>query len=109
MIAALLMVLASAGQGAPPPPVEDEIVVTGQRLKDLRVVLKRDRRTGTRRCFLKPSSGDAVFDAGVCAANMDCYPTARTAAAMEACMRPALTVLVADWMARRKAASTPPR
>ncbi len=109
MIAVLLIGLALAGQAPPPPPPTDEIVVTGQRLKDLRIGLKRDRRTGIRRCFLKPSTGDAALDAGICAVYMDCSVTARTAPALEACMRPPLTRLVTDWMARRKAASVAPR
>lgn len=107
MIAALLLGFAPPGQ-VPTPPT-DEIVVTGQRLKDVRIGLKRDRRTGIRRCFLKPSTGDAVLDAGICAVYMDCSVTARTASALEACMRPPLTQQVNDWMARRKAAVAVPR
>lgn len=101
MILAFLLGGAAMIQAAPPSPSSgDDIVVIGQRLKSLRIVTKRDHRTRTTRCFTKPSSGDPVVDAGVCNAYLACVPTIDTAAAMEACMRPALTAIVKDWQER---------
>ncbi len=105
MIASLLaaMLLAQAVPGAPPP--DDEIVVTGERPRNFRIVTKRDRRAGVTRCALKPPSHDPLFDVGICRAYLVCALTARTAGDMEACMRPPLEREVNAWQERRKAAT----
>ena len=69
---ALLLAIATPGQAVPPPPVSDDIVVTGQRLKNLRIVTRTDRRTGIRRCVFKRRSGDAQLDDYICAGMLDC-------------------------------------
>ncbi len=101
--AALLLV-----QAAPPAPTastpDEEIVVIGQRLRNIRITAKRDRRTGVKRCVLKPSTGDPQLDTGICQAYSACVPTSRTAGEMEACMRPPLEREVKAWQERRKAA-----
>ncbi|MEH3041415.1 MAG: hypothetical protein PGN21_15305 [Sphingomonas paucimobilis] len=104
VVAAMLLTRA-----APPArPSDEEIVVTGERPRNFRIVMKRDRRAGVKRCTLKPSSGDPLFDGGVCQAYLACVPTVRTAKEMEACMTPPLGEAVKAWQERRKAA-TPPR
>ena len=82
-IAILLAVSAQAAPVAPavsPPPsiaVEqmggDEIVVTAQRLKRFRASIQSDRKTGSTQCNIKRSSGDAAFDARVCAVMIACH------------------------------------
>lgn len=104
MIAAILLGLAATLQAAPLPPLSgDDIVVIGERLKHLRIVRKRDRKTGIMLCRIAPSSGDAGLDAGICETYLACAPKVATAPALEACMRPALTELVQDWSRRRTA------
>ena len=91
------MLLAQAAAPAAPPVPSDDVTVTArriQRLREMRIVTKRDRRTGGTRCFLKPSSGDPALDAGVCDIYLGCRDRADTAAALDACMRPPLTDLV---------------
>ncbi|OYX16807.1 MAG: hypothetical protein B7Z07_01850 [Sphingomonadales bacterium 32-67-7] len=47
MILAIMLGLAATTQAAPPsPPPGDDIVVIGERMKNLRIVMVRDRRTG---------------------------------------------------------------
>ena len=106
MIASFLVValLAQAGSAVPPP--DDEIVVTGERPRNFRIVTKRDRRAGVTRCALKPPSGDPLFDTGICQAYLVCAPPARTAGEMEACMRLPIEREVKAWQERRKAAMT---
>ena len=101
---ALLLALAPLAQAASPaPPSDDEIVVIGQRLRNIRITAKRDRRTGAKRCVLKPTTGDPLFDAGICQAYLACVPTVRTGPEMEACMRPPLTEALDAWKKRRTA------
>ncbi|OYW43960.1 MAG: hypothetical protein B7Z33_14085 [Sphingomonadales bacterium 12-68-11] len=102
MILAIMLGLAATTQAAPPsPPPGDDIVVIGERMKNLRIVMVRDRRTGTRRCVTRPSSGDRILDAGVCDTYLGCVRQVDTAPALEACMRPPLTELVKSWQERR--------
>lgn len=105
MILHALAVVALLAQAAPvAPPPDDEIVVTGERLRNIRIVTKRDRRTGVTRCALKPPTGDPLLDTGICQTYLACVPPARTATEMEACMRPPLEREVKAWQERRKAA-----
>ncbi len=102
---AILAAIALLAQTAPPASTpDDEIVVIGQRLRNIRIMAKRDRRTGIKRCVLKPTTGDPLLDTGVCQAYSACVPTARTAGEMEACMRPPLEREMKAWQERRKAA-----
>ena len=102
MIFATLVGLVAMMQSAPPaPPPGYDIIVIGERLKNLRLVTKRDRKTGMTRCITKPSSGDPVLDAGVCATYLACLPKVASAPALEACMRPPLTDLVRSWSERK--------
>ncbi|WP_288411265.1 hypothetical protein [uncultured Sphingomonas sp.] len=105
---AVLAAFALLAQAAPPtPPSDDEIVVIGQRLRNIRITAKRDRRTGMTRCALKPSTGDPLLDTGICQAYLACLPNVRTGSEMEACMRPPAEREVAAWQQRRKAATAP--
>ncbi|WP_294322000.1 hypothetical protein [uncultured Sphingomonas sp.] len=102
---AFLVTAALLAQAGPAPSVpNDDIVVTGERPRNFRIVTKRDRRAGVTGCTLKPPSGDPLFDTGICQAYIVCAPTARTAGEMEACMRPPLEREVKAWQDRRKAA-----
>lgn len=104
MISAVMLGLATMMQvSAPPsPPADDDIVVIGQRLKNLRILIKKDRKTGIKRCVIRPTSGDPVFDAGICDSYLSCAPKVETSIALEACMRPPLTGLVQGWTERRR-------
>ena len=98
---AILFALAVSAQATPLPPASGDIVVVGERPKHLRIVTKKERGTGIRRCVIKPTSGDRVLDAGICDTYLACAPMADTASALEACMKPPILALVA----RRKAPS----
>lgn len=104
MIQALLAALAVAGQAAPPPTPagDDDIVVIGERLKNLQIVTRKDRRIGVRRCMIEPSSGDAILDAGICETYTACAAQVDTATALRACMTPPLATLVAAYRDRRR-------
>ena len=104
ILAAALLLVQTAPPAPPAPTSDDEIVVIGQRLRNIRITAKRDRRTGVKRCVLKPTTGDPLFDTGICQAYSACVPTSRTAAEMEACMRPPLERELNAWQERRKAA-----
>jgi hypothetical protein len=67
-----------------------EIVVTAERLKRIRVNIKRDRKTGIQRCVVRRTSGDPALDAAFCAAVLPCAKTASRSAEMEACLLPRL-------------------
>lgn len=100
-----LLAVALLAQAAPAPTApNDEIVVTGERPRNFRIVTKRDRRAGVTRCALKPPSNDPLFDAAICRAYLTCIPTIRTAAELEACVRPPMAEAVQGWQDRRKAA-----
>jgi hypothetical protein len=104
MLAVLAAALLSARAAPPASPSDDEIVVTGERPRNFRIVTKRDRRAGITRCALKPPSGDPLLDTGICQAYLGCVPTVRTGPEMEACMRPPMGREVKAWQERRKAA-----
>jgi hypothetical protein len=103
MLALLAAALLAQAAPAPPPP-SDEIVVTGERQRNFRIVTKRAWLVGPTRCALKPPSGDPLFDAAVCRAYLACVPTIRTAAELEACIRPPIADAAQGWQDRRKAA-----
>jgi len=108
VIAPVLAAVALLAQAATPAPApDDEIVVTGERPRNFRIVTKRDRRAGVTRCALKPPSGDPLLDTGICQAYLACVPTVRTGPEMEACMRPPIEREVKAWQERRKAAAPP--
>ena len=51
----------------------EEIVVTAERLKKFRASVKTRKKTGEAYCRVKRSSGNRVFDDGMCAAMVDCH------------------------------------
>ena len=51
----------------------EEIVVTAERLKKFRASVKTRKKTGEPYCRVKRSSGNRVFDDGMCAAMVDCH------------------------------------
>ncbi len=104
----MLMLLAAAllAQAAPaPPPPDDEIVVIGERPRNFQIVTKRAWLVGPTRCALKPPSSDPLFDAAICRAYLACVPAIRSAAELEACVRPPMAEAVLGWQERRKAPS----
>ncbi|KQM86007.1 hypothetical protein ASE67_09030 [Sphingomonas sp. Leaf23] len=108
MLALLAAALLAQAAPAPPPP-DEEIVVTGERPRNFQIVTKRAWLVGPARCALKPSSGDPLFDAAVCRAYLACVPTIRSAAELEACIRPPIADAAQGWQDRRKAAMAPRR
>lgn len=102
---AIVAAVTLLAQAPPPaPPADDEIVVTGERPRNFRVVTRRDWFIGTKRCALKPPSGDPVFDASICEAYLACVPEIRTERELEACLTPPMALAVKAWQERRKAA-----
>lgn len=101
---AFLATLTLAQTASSTPSPDDEIVVIGERLRNIRVTAKRNRRTGATRCVLKPSTGDPQLDTVICQTYLSCLPTARTPGELEACMHPPLEREVKAWQERRKAA-----
>jgi hypothetical protein len=79
------------------PPADAEIVVTGERLKRIRVVTKHDRKTGQKRCVVKRSSGDGALDTGFCEVVLGCARTAQKPKDMSACVSSG----VAEMLQRR--------
>jgi len=63
----LPMLLAAQSPGATP-----DIVVTGERLRRLRVNANIDRRGRVRQCQIAVSSGDATIDRQACLSTRDC-------------------------------------
>ena len=51
----------------------EEIVVTAERLKKFRASIETRKKTGEPYCRVKRSSGNRVFDDGLCAAMLDCH------------------------------------
>ena len=91
---ALLLAIATSGQAVPPPPASDDIVVTGQRLQDLRIVTRTDRRTGIRRCVFKRRSGDAQLDDYICAGMLDCAAKVQKVEDVRPCMEPVFAAVL---------------
>lgn len=107
MISAVILGFAAMTQAAPSSPPSGDIVVVGQRLKNLKIVIKRDRRTKIKECVIRPTSGDPVFDAGICDTYVTCVPKVDTSTALDACMRPMLSELVESWAERRRTNAQP--
>lgn len=108
MILAVILGIAAMTQAAPSsPPTGDDIVVVGQRLMNLKIVMKRDRRTKIKTCVIRPTSGDPVFDSGICDTYLTCVQTVETSAALDTCMRPTLTDLVKNWGEHRRTSTQP--
>jgi hypothetical protein len=65
MIAPLLLL---AAQGASPPalPTEQEIVITGRRMRQVQIAAGINRMTGKTRCRVTVSSGDPAIDREMC-------------------------------------------
>lgn len=87
--AAMLAAVQADATPVQSPGVQD-VVVTGQRLKRIRVYTKRDRKTGLRRCIVRRTSGDRGLDSAFCDSVLACAKTARKMADMEACLAPRL-------------------
>jgi hypothetical protein len=85
------LLIASPQNATPEQATElEEIVVTGERLKRIRVKTKRDPKTGVLRCVVRRTSGDPALDAAFCAAVLPCAKIAGKAAEMETCLLPRL-------------------
>ncbi len=69
------------------PDTADDIVVLGQRLQDVGVRMKIDRKGRLRACAVTKSVGDADLDRFWCDAGVACAATKpRDAAALTACV-----------------------
>jgi hypothetical protein len=67
MIAALTLALGLAqASGSPPLPTEEDIVVTGRRMNQVRIAAGINRVTGKTRCRVTVSSGDPAIDREMC-------------------------------------------
>lgn len=106
MIVVLSFVLVAA-QAAPSPTTEDDIIVVGERMRELKLKTKTDRRTGALGCVFQRRSGDAVFDATMCDALLACTPVATTRKQMRACMTPPVAAYARMLAERRKRVGQP--
>ena len=96
LVSAAALLGSNQADAAPSPPADaQDIVVTGQRLKRIRLKTKTDRKTGLQRCVVKRTSGDPGLDQGVCDVVLACAKTASKAAEMEACVAPRLAEMAA--------------
>ena len=91
MLLAMIAALTEAAPAQPRP--SDEIVVVGERMKRLRVVTRRDRRTGATRCIVRRSSGDAALDTAVCTATLACAATETQEKGMVDCLGPHIAAI----------------
>jgi hypothetical protein len=100
MIPAVIALLAMQATVLSEAAPSDEIVVIGERMRRIRVVTRRDRKTGRQRCIVRRSSGDDALDAAVCTATLACAETETTADGMAACMRTHM-LAIAQGFAKR--------
>jgi hypothetical protein len=84
MILPFLALLLS--QTAAATPSQDEIIVTAQKLRRIRVDTKTDRKSGEQRCRIRRSSGDPGLDAAFCNVVLTCARTEISAKGMSACV-----------------------
>jgi hypothetical protein len=86
MIPALIVVaVQSAGAEL---PTEQEIVVTGRRMRQVQIAASINRMTGKTRCRVTISSGDPRIDGEVCEIARACAQVKpRRRAPIEACVR----------------------
>ena len=100
MIGALLL-LAAQPAAAAPVPLENDIVVIGQRLTKLKAKVSTDRQ-GRLRCRIKKSSGDSGLDAAFCGIAQHCVEAnPASAAVLEACMTRRKDEMIAALAASR--------
>lgn len=93
----ILLAVLLAAQTAPLPIAPDDIVVTArrrERLRRLSITVKRDRATGSVRCFFKRRSGQPALDAAVCNAALACAQTAKVMEELRACIAPTMDALI---------------
>lgn len=103
---ALLAGLLVQAEAPPAAVTSPEILVLAERMRRIRLETRTDRRSGASSCVFKRRSGDAQFDTIMCTTLLACAPTVKTAAAMEACMAPAMSAY-ARQLAARPATPTP--
>lgn len=80
--------------GAATPREEAEVVVTGDRIRHLKLDVRADRKTGARTCLIKRASGDTALDAAVCAGATDCAQPGGRRSDLEACVNTKLDVIM---------------
>jgi hypothetical protein len=103
MITALLLLAAQRAEAAP-VAAEEDIVVTGERIRKLKFRIKLDK-AGRTVCRVTRSSGDREIDGLACDTARPCVrPDIVTKAAMEACLAPRWAQLPALIAERRRAA-----
>ncbi|WP_162875602.1 hypothetical protein [Sphingomonas crusticola] len=102
----MLLILVAVLAAPAPAPVTappDEVVVVGERMKRVRVVTRRDRKTGGTRCLVRRTSGDDGLDQAICEATLACAQTETKIEGMIACLNPRMAA-VAQRFAKRSPA-----
>jgi hypothetical protein len=95
----------AAGVQASPTPLEEDIVVIGQRVRKVKFRVKLDK-AGRVVCRITRSSGAADIDALACDAARPCVrPDIVTKQAMTACLAPRWARIAEQIAARRRASS----
>jgi hypothetical protein len=89
IVTAALMLFAQPAASAVDAQADQEIVVIGQRLKKVKMKVKRDRKTMLGSCRITRSTGDAILDKMVCDAAVACMGTTKvTGAIWSTCLTP---------------------
>ena len=79
--------------------------MTGQRYRDVKFKMSRDRKTGRGRCKITRSSRDKEYDAGVCQQVVVCMGTSKiTGEEWLACFEPRMEAFTDNLRAKRSAA-----
>lgn len=86
MIAAIFVQAAPASQVTQSTASSDDIVVTAERMRRIRLVTRRDRKTGESRCIVRRSSGRADLDTAMCTETLACAAKATDAGSMTSCL-----------------------
>lgn len=102
MIGALLL-LAAQPATADAVPLENDIVIIGQKVRKIKFTLKSDK-AGKPVCRIKRSSGDPEIDSLACDAARACMHSA-SESVMNACLTPRFNQIPAQIAARRRGGS----
>jgi len=97
--------LIAAAQAPVAAPIEEEVVVIGQRVRRISYRVGKDRRTGKVACELLRGSGDALLDTRVCEMARRCTPanvTNKDRKRVMACVKAGEQKIIAQRAAERR-------
>lgn len=95
IVAATMLLFAQPAAPAVDAQADQEIVVIGERLKKVKMKMKRDRKTMLGTCRISRSSGDGTLDKMACDAAVACMGSKKiTGPAWTACLTPRWKAIV---------------